>query len=220
MHKVYTPPSKATSWPLTVIGAMLLTLCILLVLPLTQMISSGLKKNLEITRIDTAAPPPPPETFEMETPPPPEQEEPEPQPELTERTQQLSLSELDLDLGLGSGGFLKSALNRVDDATQGLEGLSLFDIADLDKAPARVSTPSPRYPPELRKEKIPGSVVLVFVVNEEGRVEDPRVESSSRVEFEQPALAAIRRWRFKPGMKDGEPVRTHVRQPIQFKIGT
>jgi protein TonB len=72
----------------------------------------------------------------------------------------------------------------------------------------------------LKKAKIEGSVTLVFVLNEEGRVEDARVENSSRPEFEKPALDAIRKWRFRPGMKDGQAVRTYIRQPIRFRPPT
>jgi TonB family protein len=65
-----------------------------------------------------------------------------------------------------------------------------------------------------RQERQPGHG---FVLSESGRVEDLRIESSSRPEFEPPALEAVRRWRFKPGEKNGEPVRTYMRLPIRFR---
>ena len=73
---------------------------------------------------------------------------------------------------------------------------------------------------ELKKAKIEGIVTLVFVLNEEGRVEDPRVENASRPEFEKAALEAVRRWRFRPGEKDGKPVRTYIKQPLRFRVGS
>jgi protein TonB len=51
-------------------------------------------------------------------------------------------------------------------------------------------------------------------------VEDPRVEQSTRQEFEKPALEAVKKWKFKPGMKEGKAVRTFMRLPLQFKIST
>ncbi len=57
-----------------------------------------------------------------------------------------------------------------------------------------------------------------FLLTEDGRVEDPRVENSARPEFEKPALEAVRRWRFKPGMKDGAAVKTHMRLPMRFRV--
>ncbi len=215
MRKVYTPPPTRVSWPLTVLGALVGTLCVFLVLPLTQLVSSGAKRQLEITQIDTVAPPPPPPA-EMETPPPPEPEETEPPPELNEQSTPLSLSDLDLDISAGSGGVFGQKLNFGGE--QSLENVAIFDIADLDQRPRAVSQIAPRHPPELLKAKIEGSVVLLFVLNENGRVQDLRVESSSRPEFEKPALAAIRRWRFKPGTREGKPVRSYVRQQIVFNL--
>jgi len=72
----------------------------------------------------------------------------------------------------------------------------------------------------LRKAKVEGVVTLIFVLDETGRVEDPRVENSSRPEFEKPALDAIRKWRFSPGQKDGQAVRTYIRVPLRFRVTT
>ena len=72
----------------------------------------------------------------------------------------------------------------------------------------------------LRKAKVEGVVTLVFVLDETGRVEDPRVENSTRPEFEKPALDAIRKWRFSPGQKDGQAVRTYIRVPLRFRVTT
>jgi protein TonB len=96
--------------------------------------------------------------------------------------------------------------------------LDAFDVSDLDRRPEAISQVAPAYPSELRKARVEGTVTLVFVLGEDGRVEDPRVESASRPEFERPALEAIRKWRFKPGMKDGEPVRTYLRLPMRFRV--
>jgi TonB family protein len=78
-------------------------------------------------------------------------------------------------------------------------GLDTFDVSEFEKRPgSQVAQVAPVYPAELRKAKIEGTVTVVFLLNEEGRVEDPRVEASSRPEFEKPALDAVRRWRFGP----------------------
>jgi periplasmic protein TonB len=216
MRQVYTPPSTKVSWPLTIVGALVGTLCVFLVLPLTQVISSGAKRQLEITQIDTAAPPPPPPTMEAEPPPPPEPEEAEPPPQLNEESMPLSLSDLDLDVATGTGGAFGRALDFGGE--EALQDVAIFDIADLDQRPQPIAQVAPRHPPELLKAKIEGSVVLLFVLDENGRVQDPRIESSSRPEFEKPALAAVKRWRFKPGTRDGQAVRSYIRQQIAFRL--
>ena len=124
----------------------------------------------------------------------------------------------DLELAAGAGGALSgfgdlrsltAAPAAQDDAV---------DVTDLEKRPEPVSQVAPVYPAELRKAKVEGVVTVVFVLDENGRVEDPRVEKSSRPEFEKPALDAIRKWRFSPGLKGGQPVRTYIRVPMKFRV--
>jgi len=216
MRLIYEPPSTRTNLPLVFLGATLITLAVFLVLPLTQMISSGVQKQYDLSQVDTAAPPPPPPSAEVEPPPPPETPDEPPPPELSEIPKQLSLSDLDLDLGMGGGGFLGGGAIGVDQV--GLEEVAIFDMADLDQRPQAIARVEPRHPRELLKAKIEGYVVLLFVIDEEGRVMDPRVETSSHPEFETAALKALTRWRFKPGTVDGKQVRTFVRQKIDFRI--
>jgi protein TonB len=42
------------------------------------------------------------------------------------------------------------------------------------------------------------------------------VSKSTRTEFEQAALEAIRSWKFKPASKDGTPVRANLIVPVKF----
>lgn len=217
MRHVYEPPSTKSSVTLMMLGASVITLCVFLVLPLTQMISSGVREQYDLSNIDTAAPPPPPQAAELEPPPPPENQEEPPPPEMSDTPRQLSLGDLDLDLSVGTGGVLGGSGMGMGDEGM-LEDVAIFDIADLDQRPQPIARVAPRHPPELLKARVEGNVVLLFILDENGRIQDPRVESSSRPEFEQPALKAVTRWRFRPGTREGQPVRTYVRQQIQFKL--
>ena len=64
------------------------------------------------------------------------------------------------------------------------------------------------------KQRAPGSVVVIFEVDQTGRVQNPRVRSSSDPIFESAVLTAIKQWRFEPGKRNGEPVRTRMLQPF------
>lgn len=216
MKEVYTPPKAGSGVFTTSLGAVVITALVFLVLPVSQFISGGAGKK--VTSIDTAAldtpPPPPPPPPEVEE----EEEEEEPEPEMEAEPQQLSLGDLDLDLS-GSGlGSLGGGQGNLFEGGGGLDDMALFDVSDLDKPPVPISQPAPRYPAELKRQKMNGNAVVVFILNEDGQVEDPRVESATHPAFEKAALDAIRRWRFKPGMKAGKPVRSNVRQPFAFKV--
>ena len=217
MRRVYTPPKAGGGWSWTLLGAGGITLGVFLVLPLTQMLSRFAQRQLYVTQTDTATLDAPPPEFEPPPPPPVEEPEDEPPPELTDVAQPINLN-VDLDMALGDGGALPMGLFGGDGASS-VESLNeALDLADLDTPPQLVASVPPTYPAELRRAKVEGSVTLLFVLGENGRVEDPRVESSSRSEFEKPAVDAVRRWRFKPGMKDGEAVRTYMRLPIAFRV--
>src|SRR5262249_44382328 len=48
-----------------------------------------------------------------------------------------------------------------------------------------------------------GTVRVVFVVDREGHVVNPQVESSTDPAFEKPALDAVKQWRFEAGTRRG-----------------
>jgi TonB family protein len=52
----------------------------------------------------------------------------------------------------------------------------------------------------------PATATLSFVVNEQGRPIEIRVESDSDPMWGSQAEALVNDWRFKPGMKDGKPI--------------
>ena len=41
---------------------------------------------------------------------------------------------------------------------------------------------------------------------------------SSRAEFEASAMAAVSKWKFRPGRKSGRAVTTHLQVPIVFSL--
>lgn len=219
MRKVYQNESKMARLPVAVIFGVGFTAVLFGFIPFAHRIAKP-ERSLELRSTSAVELPPPVE--EEIAPPPPEAEKPQeaaPEPQLAEATQQIPLS-ADLEVALGSGGALAgfgeirslTAAEAVQEDT--------FDVADLEKRPEPVSQVAPTYPEALRKAKVEGVVTLIFILDETGRVEDPRVENSSRPEFEKPALDAIRKWRFSPGQKDGQAVRTYIRVPLRFRVTT
>jgi len=201
-------------------GSLFLTLAFFLVLPLMQTINKPPSADLILLSIDTAdLPPPPPPPVEQE-----QEDEPEPEdspPELVEEAPPLDLTQLELALGNGisenwTGGDFTVKLSNVASAEENVD--ALFTMADLDQAPRAIYQPSPVINKKLR-DKAPGTVYIIFVVDKRGRVENTTVQKSSDPIFEAPALAAIRQWKFEPGRRNGQPVRFRMRVPITFPKG-
>lgn len=220
MRKVYQKERNPLGLALAIFASVGLTALLFAVIPFAHRLNKP-EKKLELA--PTAAV----ESEEQveEAPPPeiePEDKPPEaaPEPELAEAEQAIPLS-ADLEVATGTGGALDGFGGNIRSLTGPSEVVQdAFDVRDLEKRPEPTSQVAPAYPAELRKAKVEGVVTLVFVLDETGRVEDPRVENSSRPEFEKPALDAIRKWRFSPGMKDGQPVRTYIRIPMRFRVAT
>lgn len=86
--------------------------------------------------------------------------------------------------------------------------------------PVPVRTVAPDYPDELRREGVSGLVMVKCSIDEQGNVTETTVEKSSNAAFEKPAVAAVKKWKFKPAKQDGQPVAIKVSIPIKFVFET
>ena len=75
----------------------------------------------------------------------------------------------------------------------------------------------PTYPPEAGRERIQGSVVLQAVIGKDGAVKDVRVESGLPI-LAQAAVEAVKQWRYRPYLLNGEPVEVDSRITINFTM--
>lgn len=84
-------------------------------------------------------------------------------------------------------------------------------------APVPIESPGPRYPPRALRRRESGEVMLRIEVDVRGRPARVEVASSSGSrELDRAATAAVRRWRFRPAMRAGEPVDGVVHVPVVF----
>lgn len=94
----------------------------------------------------------------------------------------------------------------------------LFDVANLDQQPVPRVRPGPTYPFEMRRAGISGEVLVGFICTSSGDVVEAYVIKSSQREFEQPAVQAVQKWKFRPGKKAGRAVNTRMQVPIVFNL--
>jgi len=97
-------------------------------------------------------------------------------------------------------------------------GGKIFDPSQLDRQPVPVSQTHPTYPFEMRRDGLSGEVVVDFIVDAGGHVSRAFASSSSNREFESGAVAAVAKWRFQPGRKNGRAVNTHMQVPVVFTL--
>ncbi len=94
----------------------------------------------------------------------------------------------------------------------------VIDIINLDVRPRVITQVSPIYPPEQKRQRIKGEVLLEFIIDVDGDVIDAKVLKSDHQAFNRPALAAIRRWKFTPGELNGKVVKVRARLPLVFNV--
>jgi TonB family protein len=74
------------------------------------------------------------------------------------------------------------------------------------------------YPAEARAEGLEGTVVLLLTIAADGSVTDADVVEPVGHGFDEAARSAALRFRFRPALRNGEPITARIRYPYAFKL--
>lgn len=77
-----------------------------------------------------------------------------------------------------------------------------------------------KYPEVARKAGVEGRVIVEFVIDEQGKVNNPRVLRGIGGGCDVEALRVVKKLTFQPGMQRGKPVKVRYTMPIIFKLQT
>ena len=144
--------------------------------------------------------------------PPPEKRPPPPRMQMQQvQTTQNNVPQMDmpnLDIPLQTDTFSGSLINGVQLGA----GKISTNVIPLVRIP-------PRYPMRAANRHIEGWVKVEFTITEQGTVKDVIVvESQPSKTFDRAALQAIKRWKFKAKVIDGEAFEQRAVQVLQFKL--
>ena len=86
--------------------------------------------------------------------------------------------------------------------------------------PARYAfCPPPPFPPEARKARLSGTVVITVQIDARGRpISIALRRSSGHAVLDTAAERAVRAWRFEPAQRDGQPVDACLEIPVRFAL--
>jgi len=104
--------------------------------------------------------------------------------------------------GAGPGGF-------VQDARGGGRGVS---------APTLAYKEEPDYTEEARTAKLQGTVVLSVEIDPTGTATNIRVVRGLGLGLDEKAVETVKKWKFKPGEKDGTPVTVAATIEVNFHL--
>lgn len=105
-------------------------------------------------------------------------------------------------LSISSGSGALSSLARP--VSSGAPRVEVAQQSDLE--PMHVlKTVAPLYPPIARIRRLSGSVVVQVTVGKDGKAHNPQFISGQPV-FRQAAFDAVKQWKFRPALLNGQPI--------------
>lgn len=127
---------------------------------------------------------------------------------------------IDSELNLFSDGHLPPPPPpQREEADEPEEDFFVF-VEDMPQLKGGVSAlqQEVRYPELAARANIQGRVIVQFIINEKGEVENPQVIRGIGGGCDEEALRVIRNAQFTPGMQRGRPVRVQYTMPITFTL--
>jgi len=122
-------------------------------------------------------------------------------------------------IGSGSGGGVGSGSGGgYGPGSGGGVGGGVFRVGGGVTAPALLYKVEPEYSEEARKAKYQGTVLLYIQVDPSGKAINMRVLHSLGLGLDEKAMEAVKKWKFKPGYKDGKPVTVEAQIEVNFRL--
>jgi periplasmic protein TonB len=76
----------------------------------------------------------------------------------------------------------------------------------------------PVYPPMAKIARVQGQVVLAAIIGKDGTIQNLHVVSTSSPLLNQSALDAVKQWRYRPYILNGEPVEVDTTVTVTFTL--
>jgi TonB family protein len=97
-------------------------------------------------------------------------------------------------------------------------GSNVFRIGDGVQPPSLLIKVEPEYSQEARFAKYVGTVVISVEIRPDGTPQNIRITRGLGLGLDESAIAAIEKWRFRPGTKDGVPVTVAANIEVNFRL--
>jgi periplasmic protein TonB len=123
-------------------------------------------------------------------------------------------------MGTGHGGGLGSGNgNGYGPGTGGNTGGGVYRVGGGISAPVPIIQPEAEFSDEARRAKYQGEVMISLIVDAQGNPQNPRVVRPLGMGLDEKALEAVRKYKFKPALKDGRtPVPVMVTIAVNFRL--
>ncbi len=115
------------------------------------------------------------------------------------------------------GGVMGSVLSAMNTPPPKVAAPQKIRVSSGVATGLLINKVTPQYPPIARAARISGSVQLQATISKNGAIENLKVISGHPMLI-QAALDAVRQWRYKPYMLNGEPVEVETSVTVNFNM--
>jgi TonB family protein len=98
------------------------------------------------------------------------------------------------------------------------DGNSIYVPGNGVIAPTLLVAPEAEFSDDARRNKYQGTCMLSVIVDAHGNPQNVHVIRTLGMGLDEKALEAVRRYRFKPGTKDGKPVPVLISVAVDFRL--
>lgn len=116
------------------------------------------------------------------------------------------------------GGQLGGVIGGQLGGQVGGTGDSPVRVGGNVKAPTIIDRFDPQYTEVARRARIQGIVIIEAVIDRQGNVTEARILKGLPMGLDNEALSAIKRWKFRPGTLNGQPVPVYYNLTINFRL--
>jgi protein TonB len=123
-------------------------------------------------------------------------------------------------LGRGTGSGLGNGHGGgVGDGTGGNIGGGLYRVGGGVSAPVALNSVEAEFSDEARRAKYQGVCLISLIVDAQGNPQNPRVVRALGMGLDEKAIEAVKKYKFKPAMKDGKtPVPVMITVEVNFRL--
>ncbi len=124
----------------------------------------------------------------------------------------------------GTGGLVTKQGNTLGGQRDSLTATAadlqgeLAALSTIDQAPEPLHRAKPDYSPDMRQARAEGVVSAYLLVDADGSVQDVKITADIGWDSAQVATQALRRFTFRPAIKNGEPVAVWILHRIRFEF--
>jgi protein TonB len=116
------------------------------------------------------------------------------------------------------GGVIGGIISSTPVAVPKMATPTRIRVSQGVTAGMKIHDVTPQYPQMAKIARVQGPVVLAAVIGKDGAIQNLRVVSTASPLLNQAALDAVKQWKYRPYILNGEPVEVDTTITVNFTL--